>query len=254
MRRPERAFQVEPLEKAKTWGRNLPDVLPHCVKYFLGNINICFLMTKPFQRGNWQPTQQSSYWSLWLIKEFIAFTYRSMGEWPLIEARMIQRQLATLKIPPQPGWQLKKTTILECNMTDWQTGGSFNQRAQHDWQTGDLTSQRLFCASPSHWSVPGNFPPSMVGFGFSILRVRGLGLLRILAFPNKKSVHFLGLTDLPSLSWAEKINTVTQHYWPAEDTPRMAKSLPLRRYSILLSNTSYYLNTKIAACTRLNFF
>lgn len=90
--------------------------------------------------------KQSSYRSRWLTKEFIAFTYRSKGKRQLTESRMNRRQLATLKIPP--GWQLTKTAILECNMTDWQTGGSSNQRAQHDWQTGGLTSQRLFCASP----------------------------------------------------------------------------------------------------------
>lgn len=95
----------------------------------------------------------------------------------------------------------------------------------------------------------------MVDFGFSILRVRGLGLLRILTFPNKKSVYFLSLIDLPSLSWIERINTVTQ-----SDIDQLkvlqarAKPLPLRRYSILSSNTNFYLNAKIAACTRLKFF
>lgn len=99
------------------------------------NINVCFLMTKPFQRereNGQQTLKQSSYRSLWLTKEFIAFTYRSKGKRQLTESRMIQRQFATLKIPPQPGWQLTKTAILECNMTDRQTGGTSNQRAQHD--------------------------------------------------------------------------------------------------------------------------
>lgn len=118
-------------------------------------------------------------------------------------------------------------------------------------------SETLLCLC-SHPSVPdnlgGRFPPSMVDFGFSILRVRGLGLLRILTFPNKKSVYFLSLIDLPSLSWIERINTVTQRYWPAEGTPGEGKASPLRRYSILSSNTNYYLNAKIAACTRLKFF
>lgn len=180
-------------------------------------MNVCFLMTKPFQRERTDSRlKQSSYRSLWLTKEFIAFTYRSKGKRQLTESRMIQRQLATLKIPPQPGWQLTKTAILECNMTDWQTGGTSNQRAQHDWQTGGLTSQRLFCASPliglflAIWLV--TFLPQWLVLVFLSWGWERLGTLANFSFPKQE------VCLLPSPSWIERINTVTRQCWPAEGT------------------------------------
>lgn len=151
---------------------------------------------------------------------------------------------------PAPTWMAAHKNCNPWMQHDWLTDRRHVQSESATWLTDRRFDQleTLLCLS-SHRSVPSNladhFPPSMVGFGFSILRVRGLGLLRILAFLNKKSVYFLSIIYRPSLSLLDRKD---KHCYSA-----MLTKVRLRRYSILSSNTNYYLNAKIAGCTRLKF-